>query len=108
MNHNKKLLVKAIGTTLLTLASSAQAANWLMLQGTEPEGQSKRANLWGFAQVQYQKDNSNPNIGGAYVPPKLIGPNLSEQDQFNVNRARIGVRGTGFPLDGKVNYFFPC
>ena len=105
MNFNKKLLVKIIGSTLLTCASTLHAANWLMLQGTEPEGQSKRIHLWGFVQVQYQKDNSDPNAGGGYIPPKLIGPNLQEQDQFNINRARIGLRGTGFPLDGKVNYF---
>ena len=106
MNHNKKLLVKIIGAALLTGASTVQAANWLMLQGTEPEGQSARAKLWGFVQVQYQKDTSDANAGGGYIPPKLIGPNLSEQDQFNVNRARIGVRGTGLPLDSDVNYFF--
>ncbi len=105
MNYKNKLLIKAIGATLLTCASSVQAANWLMLQGTEPAGQSARAKLWGFIQVQYQKDNSNANAGGGYIPPKLIGPNLSEQDQFNVNRARIGVRGTGLPLDTDVNYF---
>lgn len=106
MHHNKKLIVKAIGATLLTLASSAQAANWLALQGTEPDGASKRVHLWGFIQAQYQKDNSDPNAGDGYIPPKLIGPNLSGQDQFNVNRARIGVRGTGLPLDNNVNYFF--
>lgn len=105
MNKNKKILVKAIGAALLTCASTVQAANWLMLQGTEPDDQSERAHLWGFIQVQYQKDNSDPNATGGYIPPKLIGPNLSEQDQFNVNRARIGVRGTGLPLDSKVNYF---
>ena len=106
MNHKKKLLIKAIGLALISCASTVQAANWLMLQGTEPAGQSARAKLWGFVQVQYQKDESDPNPGGTYIPPKLIGPNLSEQDQFNVNRARIGVRGTGFPLDADVNYFF--
>jgi len=107
MNHNKKLLIKAIGATLLTCASAAQAANWLMLQGTEPEGQSARAKLWGFIQAQYQHDTSDPSsITDAYIPPMLIGPNLDSQEQFNINRARIGVRGTGFPLDGKVNYFF--
>ena len=105
MSYKNKLLMKAIGVALLSSASTVQAANWLMLQGTEPEGQSERAKLWGFVQVQYQKDNSDPNAGGGYIPPKLIGPNLNEQDQFNVNRARIGVRGTGFPLDSAVNYF---
>ena len=105
MIHNKKLLIKAVGATLLTCASTVQAANWLMLQGTEPAGQSARAKVWGFVQAQYQKDDSDPNAAGGYIPPKLIGPNLDTQSAFNVNRARIGVRGTGFPLDSKVNYF---
>jgi len=106
MNLNKKLLVKTIGATLLTCATTAQAANWLMLQGTEPDGQSERANVWGFIQVQYQKDNSDPNpYNNGYIPPKLIGPDLNSQEAFNVNRARIGVRGTGLPLDSSVNYF---
>lgn len=108
MNHKKKLLIKAIGATLLTCASGVQAANWLMLQGTEPAGAAARAKVWGFVQAQYQKDDSDastvPN-GGGYVPPKLIGPNLDSQSAFNVNRARIGVRGTGLPLDSNVNYF---
>ena len=105
MIHNKKLLIKAVGATLLTCASTVQAANWLMLQGTEPAGQSARAKVWGFVQAQYQKDDSDPNAAGGYIPPKLIGPNLDTQSAFNVNRARIGVRGTGMPLDSKVNYF---
>jgi len=105
MNNKKKLLIKALGVTLITCASTAQAANWLMLQGTEKDGQSKRVHVWGFIQAQYQKDNSDANAGGGFNPPKLIGPNLDDQSQFNVNRARIGIRGTGFPLDSKVNYF---
>ena len=105
MNYKNRLLMKAIGVALLSSATTLQAANWLMLQGTEPAGQSARAKLWGFVQVQYQKDTSDPNAAGGYIPPKLIGPNLDTQDAFNVNRARIGVRGTGMPLDSKVNYF---
>ncbi len=105
MSYNKKLLSKAIGVALLSCASAVHAANWLMLQGTEPAGAAARAKIWGFVQVQYQKDTSDPNATGGYIPPKLIGPNLDTQDAFNVNRARIGVRGTGMPLDSKVNYF---
>lgn len=105
MNSKNKLLIKAIGAALLSCATAAQSANWLMLQGTEKDGQSARAKLWGFVQAQYQKDNSDANGGGGYIAPKLIGPNLQSQDQFNVNRARIGVRGTGFALDSNVNYF---
>ena len=105
MNLNKKVLAKTIGAALLVGATGAEAANWLMLQGTEPDGQSARARLWGFIQAQYQGDNSDPNSSDGYIPPKLINPSLQEQSQFTVNRARVGVRGTGFPLDNKVNYF---
>ena len=99
------LLVAGIAGCLLT--QSAYSANWLMLQGTETakQGQAARAHVWGFIQAQYQYDTSDANAAGGYIPPKLIGPNLDDQDGFNVNRARIGVRGTGLPLDSKVNYF---
>ena len=106
MKFKMSLTAKAIAISLLTSTSTLHAANWLMLQGTEPAGQSQRAKVWGFIQAQYQKDNSDPNPAGGYIPPKLIGPDLDSQEQFNINRARLGVRGTGLPLDSKVNYFF--
>jgi len=101
---NIKKLTLLVGASLLS--TQLQAANWLMLQGTEPAGTAPRIKTWGFIQAQYQKDNSDPNAGGTYIPRKLIGPNLTSQEQFNVNRARIGARGTGFPLDSDINYFF--
>lgn len=106
MNNNvyKKICLSVAGICCMT-AFNSHAANWLMLQGTEPESAADRVKVWGFIQAQYQHNNSESNSSGGYIPPKLIGPNLTNQDQFNVNRARIGVRGTGFPLDGKVNYF---
>ena len=93
---------------LLVLTGNAFAANWLQLQGTEPEGAEQLAKVWGFVQVQYQDDSSDPrpaDLGGGFIPPKLIGPNLDTQSAFNVNRARIGVRGVAMPLDQKINYF---
>jgi len=105
-------LISAACTLAFAAAGTAQAANWLMLQGTEPAAAAARANVWGFIQAQYMKDFSDPNVyknaanpGEQYVPPKLLGPDLDSQDGFNVNRARIGVRGTGFPLDTRINYF---
>ena len=98
-------LAAASAAMLGAIASSAQAANWLMLQGTEPAGAGKRAHVWGFIQAQYQNDTSDANATGGYVPPKLVGPNLDDQSGFVVNRARIGVRGTPLPLDSNVNYF---
>jgi len=108
-NIFKKTLSAAAVVAGLSAMQVAEAANWLMLQGTERPGAAGRAKVWGFIQTQYQTDNSepfaHPTLGDMYVPPKLIGPNLSSQEQFNVNRARIGVRGIGMPLDSTVNYF---
>ncbi|MDH5736041.1 MAG: OprO/OprP family phosphate-selective porin [Gammaproteobacteria bacterium] len=105
LNKKMKKLLIVTGIANCLLASPADAANWLMLQGTEPEASAPRIKTWGFIQAQYQKDNSDPNPGGAYIPRKMIGYDLTSQEQFNVNRARIGARGTGFPLDSNVNYF---
>lgn len=98
-------------TALLLIASIAlpvSAANWLMLQGTEPEGSSGRAKVWGFVQPEYVQTDDTLIKAGPWKGQKAIfnqnrPDNVS--DEFNVRRARIGVRGVGFPLDPKVNYF---
>ena len=90
---------------LMMASINAFGANWLQLQGTEPQGAERLAKVWGFVQVQYQDDKSDPNPAGGYIPPKLIAPNWDSQSAFNVNRARIGVRGVAMPLDQKINYF---
>ena len=108
MNTSKfrKILMFTTVWLVVTLASGAlSAADWLMVQGTEPEGSADPVRVWGFVQVQYQNDQSDPNPAGGYIPPKLIGPDLDSQSAFNVNRARIGVRGVAMPLDSKINYF---
>jgi hypothetical protein len=107
----KKLAISALSAVAISgIVMPAQAANWLALQGTEKAGAAPRAKLWGFIQAQYQQDFSDPVVTGTgsevYIPPKLVGPNLDNQSQFNVNRARIGVRGIAMPLDSNVNYFF--
>lgn len=107
------ILLRGTSATMLLVgfffASPVNAANWLLLQGTEPAGAASRAKLWGFVQGQYQKDLSDPYITGAgteiYNAPKLIGPELNSQEAFKVNRARIGARGENFPLDPHTNYF---
>ena len=104
-NKTKTLLSGVFLTGLLAVSSSSYAANWLALQGTEAEGAEQLAKVWGFVQVQYQDDSSDPNGAGGYIPPKLVGPNLDTQESFNVNRARIGVRGVAMPIDQKINYF---
>lgn len=101
----KKLIRTAGAVASLAFFSTAQGANWLMLQGTEPAAATPRAKVWGLIQAEYQKDYSDPNTTDGFVPPKLIGPDLDTQDSFNINRARLAVRGAGLPLDDKINYF---
>jgi len=110
----RTMLGAACALALAGTAGSAMAANWLMLQGTEPAGASARAEVWGFIQADYQADYSvaNPTAFAPlnspvnnYAAPKMLGPNLNSQAGFNVSRARIGVRGTGFPIDDHINYF---
>lgn len=100
-----KVLSGSLIVGLLAFSANALGANWLTLQGTEAEGAEQLAKVWGFVQVQYQEDSSDPNGAGGYIPPKLINADFETQSQFNVNRARIGVRGVAMPLDQKVNYF---
>ncbi len=92
------------------LVGEAQAANWLMLQGTEPAGAAPRAKLWGFIQPEYQDTDGSELAAGPWKGQEAIfnqiGPDLKTSTTFQLRRARIGVRGTGMPLDSNVNYFF--
>lgn len=108
----KSLCAIAVGSGIL-IAGQAQAVNWLMVQGTEEPGSAPRAKLWGFLQPQYERVENNQlptNVGnpwqGQDAAFNSIGPNLASSSQFQLRRARIGVRGAGFPLDDKINYFF--
>jgi len=97
---------------LLLLPVSADAVNWLMLQGTEPEGVTHRPFL--FAQPSYTHDLSDeialgPNVGKRATPTK-IAPWFDDDSAFHFRRARAGVRGnfTGSlqnDFTRKMNYF---
>lgn len=103
MKNLKKVVLATTMTAMLGgFATTANAVNWLMLQGTERDGQAPRAKVWGFIQPTYQKDTSSITA----PEPTRIGPNLEKQSQFQLQRARIGVRGLGLPLDSNINYFF--
>ncbi len=100
----KKILLLLVGISVLPV----NAANWLMLQGTEPEGSSDRAKVWGFVQPEYVRTSDTKIKAGPWAGQKAIfNQNRPDSvaDEFNVRRARIGVRGVGFPLDSKTNYF---
>lgn len=103
---------------ILTILCSnpLNAANWLILQGTEPTYITKDGNrslntrntpvLWGFIQANYIKDYSSiQNNGGKNVTPfSMLAPDLIDQSGFNIARGRIGLRGIADD-DNLVNYF---
>lgn len=98
----KKVALASICAGGMLATMQAEATNWIMLQGTEPDSAVGRAKVWGFIQPTYSKDLSDE--GGP--EPTRVGPMLEKQEQFQLMRARLGARGVGLPIDPKVNYFF--
>lgn len=101
---------------LLSSCIELNAADWLMIQGSEPEtiapqgvivpNRNKSAKFWGFAQINYSKDYGTvASSGGKTTTPfSLLTPNLEDQSGFNIARARLAVRGMADD-DNMVNYF---
>ncbi len=101
---------------LLFVYSCVWGSDWLMIQGTEPsmilvEGDKQKntwdtPQLWGFAQLKYEKNYSSvfesggiDKTGFAYV-----APDLQDQEQVQLFRARLGLRGV-LDDENKINYF---
>ena len=111
MKNFKKVALAATCTAVLgsAMMTTANAANWLMLQGTERAGAAPRAKVWGFVQAEYQSTDDTKLKAGPYAGQKAMfnqqRPDLKAAEGFNILRARIGVRGTAMPLDSNVNYF---
>jgi Phosphate-selective porin O and P len=105
---NIKKIVLLAGLSLVT--TQTYAANWLALQGTEKPGSAARAKVWGFIQPEYNNISGTKLKAGPFngqdMSPNMAKPDNKAHESFSIRRARIGVRGTGFPLDDKVNYFF--
>ena len=116
------LKTKLASLILLTLATQVNAADWLMLQGSQPEFvapkgvivpyRNHKPKVWGFIQANYRQDYGKilvPTAGGAagknLTPFSLLNPDLKDQSGFNVFRARLVLRGMA-DNENKVNYFF--
>lgn len=110
INKYLKRYVLVVGIATSLTALPGYAANWLLLQGTEPAGSAERANVWGFIQPTYQTVDGTRLPTGAWSGQNsqfnTHQPDLSSNSTFQLQRARIAIRGTGFPLDSNVNYFF--
>lgn len=119
MITKKSVASFALVAPLLFGATGLNAADWLMLQGTQPEMvapkgvnvpyRSKVPKLWGFIQANYKKDSSDifvhPANGKNLTPFSYLNPNLEDQSGFSVFRARLALRGMA-DSENLVNYFF--
>ena len=76
LKFRRKVVAGAMCVGLLLGTGNAFGANWLTLQGTEPAGAERLAKVWGFVQVQYQKDQSDPNGGRWLYSAKADCPGL--------------------------------
>lgn len=113
MKSSRKIFAQACACAiaLAGAASSAQAANWIMLQGTEAPSVAPTTQVWGFLQPQYSYTDGTPLTagtpwGGQKAVFNTIAPDQDSSSQFHIQRARLGARGQNFPLNSKVNYFF--
>ena len=103
--------------TISVLSIGLQAADWLTIAGTEPsfvkKDGKKVANtntsphLWGFIQVGYRNDYGHilQKNGINKTPFAMLPPSLDSQSGFEVNRARLAVRGM-IDKDNTLDYFF--
>ena len=110
--------IKFLSLAMLVSCAQLDAADWLMLQGSERETvvvegvsvpySNKTPKLWGFIQVNYKQDRGDEQIsptGVNQTPFSLLNPDLEDQSGFNVFRARVALRGMADD-ENLVNYFF--
>ena len=81
------------------------AADWLYISGVEPQ-KAPQIRLWGFIQVGYQKDYGDMyEVEGINKTPfVMLPPSLDTQSAFEVNRARLALRGK-IDKANKFNFF---
>jgi hypothetical protein len=96
-------------------AGDTPAANWFALQNNEPPG-ARPYTFWGFIQPQYVH-NQGGTVQGMAAPAQvqgyngqpavfnLVGPDADHSSEFQLLRARAGVRGVVPGSDNAVNYF---
>ncbi|MCW8903963.1 hypothetical protein [Sedimenticola sp.] len=111
------------GIAALLFSQGSFAANWIAIQGTEPEKVSHR--FFGAVSLQYSNyvgcnplsgmarpngtptgdPNSGPGLNnGYYVNSCRVGPELHNDNKgFNLDAFVVGLRGNIIP--GKINYF---
>lgn len=111
------LKIKLLSFALLVSSVQVNAADWLMIQGTQPEfvapegiiipNRNREPKIWGFIQANYRADYGSISVGADgknKTPFSLLNPNVESQSGFNISRARLAARGM-IDSDNKINYF---
>jgi hypothetical protein len=99
----------ALGLTLLVASSTARAADWVMLGGTE-EGRKDGIAPWGFAQLLVESTPWTQPVTGLQAPPLLpfegqhLAAEIGEPFDLSVRRARLGVRGSVPGTDRRLSF----
>ena len=100
---------------MMTL-SPIVGSDWLMIQGTEADsikidGKKVKNSIytptfWGFIQAKAEKNYSDTlEVAGLNKTAfSYVKPNLEEQTQMQIFRARLGLRGL-LDDENKINYF---
>ena len=112
-------IINKPGFVLLIMSCAvapAHAADWLMLQGTNPP--FKDHYLFGFTQAGYTHDQGERLSGlvgaaagdnGKRAAASTISPWFNDAEEFHVRRLRLGARGRldfiDNPFTRKINYF---
>lgn len=107
---NRYLVVFFLVGGGLLVSSWAQAANWIFLQGTETqEAPEKSYRFFGFIQPTYQYVENKKIAVGPWKGQKAVfnqvAPDFKRNSQFQLVRARLGVRGELPRTARKINYF---
>jgi hypothetical protein len=102
----KTLTLAGLSVFSVLGAHSVQAANWIMLQGTEP-AKAPTLRAFGVMAVDYQRTSGSLISAGPWQGQSLvlnqIGPNLDDSRELQASILRVGVRGR--LADGLINYW---
>ena len=93
----KRISLLTNGLGLILLSSSANAVNWLNINGYEKPGKESTQKIYGFLQPEWQRTDGSEVESGAFEGQDAffnsIRPTYKESSQLNLFRARLGMRG---------------
>ncbi len=112
MRAKKTAIAVACALATAGALPPAQAANWLMIEGTEPAGSTYR--FFGAVQLNYENNYGCDDLKGLQGPAAAnnglvvnncrVGPELrNKEDGFFLPNLMAGVRGNIIP--NRINYF---